>query len=74
MHGVDFHVAAGEILVIVGRNGMGKTTLMKSLIGMLPARAGSIVLDGTDLAHLPSHARVAKGLAFVPQGRVISPP
>ena len=71
LHGIDFTVAPGEIVVFVGRNGMGKTTLMKSLIGMLPARAGSIVLDGTDLAHLPSHARVAKGLAFVPQGRMI---
>jgi urea transport system ATP-binding protein len=50
---------------------MGKTTLMKSLIGMLPSRAGSIMLDGSDLAPLKSHARVAKGLAFVPQGRMI---
>jgi urea transport system ATP-binding protein len=71
LHGIDFKVAPGEIVVFVGRNGMGKTTLMKSLIGMLPLRTGSITLDGTDLAPLPSHARVAKGLAFVPQGRMI---
>jgi urea transport system ATP-binding protein len=73
LHGIDFNVAPGEIVVFVGRNGMGKTTLMKSLIGMLPVRAGSIMLDGVDLAHLPSHTRVAKGLAFVPQGRMIFP-
>ena len=71
LHGIDFNVAEGEIVVFVGRNGMGKTTLMKSLIGMLPARAGSIRLDGTDLAPLKTHARVAKGLAYVPQGRMI---
>ncbi len=71
LHGIDFNVAPGEIVVFVGRNGMGKTTLMKSLIGMVPAWAGSIMLDGTDLAPLKSYARVAKGLAFVPQGRMI---
>jgi urea transport system ATP-binding protein len=71
LHGIDFNLAPGEIVVFVGRNGMGKTTLMKSLIGMIPAWAGSITLDGTDLASLKSHARVAKGLAFVPQGRMI---
>jgi urea transport system ATP-binding protein len=71
LHGINFTVAPGEIVVLVGRNGMGKTTLMKSLIGMLPSRAGSIMLDGSDLAPLKSHARVAKGLAFVPQGRMI---
>jgi urea transport system ATP-binding protein len=73
LHGIDFNVAAGEIVVFVGRNGMGKTTLMKSMIGMLPVRAGNIMLDGVDLAHLPSHSRVARGLAFVPQGRMIFP-
>ncbi len=71
LHGIDFNVAPGEIVVLVGRNGMGKTTLMKSLIGMVPVRGGHITLDGTDLAPLPSHARVACGLAFVPQGRMI---
>jgi urea transport system ATP-binding protein len=71
LHAIDFSVAPGEIVVLVGRNGMGKTTLMKSLIGMLPVRGGTITLDGTELAPLPSHARVARGLAFVPQGRMI---
>jgi urea transport system ATP-binding protein len=71
LHGLDFDVAPGEIVVLVGRNGMGKTTLMKSLIGMVPVRQGAIVMDGVDISHLPSHQRVARGLAFVPQGRMI---
>jgi urea transport system ATP-binding protein len=71
LHGIDFNVGPGEIVVFVGRNGMGKTTLMKSLIGMVPVWSGSIMLDGADLAPLKSYARVAKGLAFVPQGRMI---
>jgi urea transport system ATP-binding protein len=71
LHGLNFSVARAEILVVVGRNGMGKSTLMKSLIGMVPVKAGRIELDGTDVAHFKSHRRVAKGLAFVPQGRMI---
>ena len=68
---VSFSVAKGETLAIMGRNGMGKTTLLKALIGMLPLRGGSIELDGTELAGMPSHRRVAAGLGFVPQGRMI---
>ena len=71
LHDLDFSVAAGEIVAVMGRNGMGKTTLMKSLIGMVPERQGRICLDGADLAGLPSHLRVRNGLAFVPQGRMI---
>jgi urea transport system ATP-binding protein len=58
-------------VALVGRNGMGKSTLMKSLIGVMPARSGRIVVDGTDVAGLPSYQRVARGLAYVPQGRQI---
>jgi urea transport system ATP-binding protein len=50
---------------------MGKSTLMKSLIGTMPARSGTIAIDGADVTALPSHQRVAKGLAYVPQGRQI---
>ena len=71
VQGATFSVAKGETLAIMGRNGMGKTTLLKALIGMLPLRGGSIRLDGTELAGLPSHRRVAAGLGFVPQGRMI---
>ena len=71
LHGLNFSVAPAEIVVVVGRNGMGKTTLMKSLIGMVPVKQGHIELNGTDIAHFKSHRRVVKGIAFVPQGRMI---
>jgi urea transport system ATP-binding protein len=71
LHGIDLSVGRGEIVVLVGRNGMGKSTLMKSLIGVMPARSGQIVVDGADVTKLPSHQRVARGLAYVPQGRQI---
>jgi urea transport system ATP-binding protein len=71
LHGIDLSVARGEIVVLVGRNGMGKSTLMKSLIGVMPMRSGQIFVDGADVTKLPSHRRVARGLAYVPQGRQI---
>ncbi|HRN77471.1 urea ABC transporter ATP-binding subunit UrtE, partial [Ottowia sp.] len=70
---VSFKLAHGESVAIMGRNGMGKTTLLKALIGMLPSRSGRIVLDGSDLTTLKSYRRVERGLAFVPQGRMIFP-
>jgi len=71
LHGVDFSVTPGEIVAVVGRNGMGKSTLMKSLIGVIPTRSGQVLIDGGDVTALPSHSRVARGLAYVPQGRQI---
>ncbi len=71
LHGIDLSVGAGEIVALVGRNGMGKSTLMKSMIGVMPSRSGQIVVDGVDVTSLPSHRRVASGLAYVPQGRQI---
>ena len=71
LHGLNFNVAPAEIVVVVGRNGMGKSTLMKSLIGMVPVKSGQIQLDGTDVTQFKSHRRVAKGIAIVPQGRMI---
>ncbi|TXM92880.1 urea ABC transporter ATP-binding subunit UrtE [Methylobacterium sp. WL30] len=71
LHGLNFQVAPGEIVAVMGRNGMGKTTLMKTLMGIVPVKAGSIRVDGTEIGALKSHARVAKGLAYVPQGRII---
>jgi urea transport system ATP-binding protein len=70
---VSFRLGDQEALAIMGRNGMGKTTLLKALIGMLPSRSGRIALDGQDLSSAPSHQRVRSGLAFVPQGRMIFP-
>ena len=71
IHGIDLAVAPGEIVALVGRNGMGKSTLMKSLIGIMPARSGQILIDGTDVTAMATHQRVARGLAYVPQGRQI---
>ena len=70
---MSFTLKDEEILAIMGRNGMGKTTLLKALIGILPSKAGSIKLGEQELTGLPSYERVRKGLAFVPQGRMIFP-
>jgi len=71
LHGLDFTVKPGEIVAVVGRNGMGKSTLMKSLIGILPTASGSVTLGDAQVQKLPSHARVKQGIAYVPQGRQI---
>lgn len=71
LHGIELAVAPGEIVAVVGRNGMGKSTLMKSLIGIMPIRSGQVLVERSEVTALPSHARVAKGLAYVPQGRQI---
>ena len=68
---LNMRIGENEIVAIVGRNGMGKTTLMKSLVGMHPSSAGSIRLGGQDLAPLQSYQRVRAGIGFVPQGRMI---
>jgi urea transport system ATP-binding protein len=70
---IGFRLAEQETVAIMGRNGMGKTTLLKSLIGLLPARSGSVSLEGQPLLDRRSHERVAAGLAYVPQGRMIFP-
>ncbi len=69
--GMNLTVKPKEIVAILGRNGMGKTTLMKSLIGMIPSKSGSVSLDGEELSAMKSHERVGAGLGFVPQGRMI---
>lgn len=73
IHGISFAMNQDETLAVMGRNGMGKTTLFKALIGVVPSGAGSIRLDGHELMGLPAHKRVAAGLAYVPQGRMIFP-
>jgi urea transport system ATP-binding protein len=70
---MTFTAPQGEILGIIGRNGMGKSTLFRSLIGMIPTRSGKITLNGKEITNQPSHRRVAQGVAFVPQGRMIFP-
>ncbi|KQT47390.1 urea ABC transporter ATP-binding subunit UrtE [Aureimonas sp. Leaf454] len=69
--GVDFHMAEGEYLGILGHNGMGKTTLMKTLMGQLPATAGTVRFSGADITRRPTHERSRLGLGLVPQGREI---
>ncbi|MBO0662520.1 ABC transporter ATP-binding protein [Jiella sp. MQZ9-1] len=71
--GVDFTMAEGEFLGILGHNGMGKTTLMRTIMGSLPATAGSIHFAGTDVTKLATHQRSRLGLGLVPQGREIFP-
>jgi urea transport system ATP-binding protein len=70
---ISFDMAEEETLAIMGRNGMGKTTLLKGIIGILPLRSGSLFLEEKDLTGTPSYERVASGLAYVPQGRRIFP-
>ena len=73
LHGIDIELGDGEILAVVGRNGMGKTTLMRSLMGIVPAAEGKVTLSNTDISNMISHERVRGGLAYVPQGRMIFP-
>jgi urea transport system ATP-binding protein len=71
LRNVSMQVQLGKITVVLGRNGVGKTTLLKSLMGVVPIRSGSIALQGNRLDALPSYERVRAGVGFVPQGREI---
>ena len=73
LHGVDLGIGEGEVVGILGHNGMGKSTLLKTLMGFLPARAGSVRYYGTDITRLPPNERVRLGIGYVPQGRGIFP-
>jgi branched-chain amino acid transport system ATP-binding protein len=69
LHGVDFEVRRGETVALMGRNGMGKTTLLRSLMGLTPPRRGRVLIDGRDMTGAPTHAVARAGLALVPEGR-----
>lgn len=73
VHGVSLTVPTGAVFAVMGHNGAGKTTLLKTIMGLLPARRGSIVLAGEDITSLRTHQRVARGLAYVPQGQLSFP-
>ena len=70
---IDLDVAVGTRLCLMGRNGMGKTTLLKCLMGLIPITSGDIKFDGTDLRVLPAESRARLGIGYVPQGRDIFP-
>ncbi|MEQ9056571.1 MAG: urea ABC transporter ATP-binding subunit UrtE [Roseovarius confluentis] len=71
LHGLDLNVKPGEIVAIMGRNGMGKTTLMKTLMGIMPSTSGAVSVEGAEVTDLKPHQRVKNGIAYVPQGRMI---
>jgi urea transport system ATP-binding protein len=71
LRGVSFNLEKGKCLALLGRNGVGKTTLLKCLMGVLPVAAGNVALEGRDITRLKPHQRAALGMAYVPQGREI---
>ena len=73
IHGVNFSLEKGDRVSLIGRNGVGKTTLMKTVMGVLPASSGSIQFKGEELRKVPAHHRSARGIAFVEQGHGIFP-
>ena len=73
LNGIELHVAAGEFVGVLGHNGMGKTTLLRTLMGFVPAQRGRIVFDEVDVTREPPYARARRGLGYVSQGRDIFP-
>jgi branched-chain amino acid transport system ATP-binding protein len=73
LQGVSLGVARGQVVALLGRNGMGKTTLIRSVIGFTPPRSGRVAFDGTDITRLASDRIVALGVGLVPQGRRVFP-
>ena len=73
LRGVDFVVRRGETVGLMGRNGMGKTTLLRSVLGLVRPRSGTVRIAGTDVTQAATHAIVRKGIAYVPEGRGIFP-
>ena len=73
LHGVSLTAKPGEITCVMGRNGVGKTTLLRTIMGQLRAKAGSVRLKDQDLSQAPAHLRARAGIALVPQGREIFP-
>ncbi len=71
LHGVDFTVGRGETIGLMGRNGMGKSTLLKSLMGLVKPRAGSVIITGRDMTGQPPYEVARMGVAYVPEGRGI---
>lgn len=70
---LSFEAPAGKVTALLGRNGVGKTTLLRCLMGLVPVKTGSVQFDGRDITALPAHLRVRAGIGYVPQGREIFP-
>ena len=73
LHGVSLDVKPGEVVAVIGRNGVGKSTLMRAIMGLTPPRSGEILFKGQQIEQLPSHRIARLGLGYVPQGRRIFP-
>lgn len=73
LHGVDFAVRRGEAVALMGRNGMGKSTLLKSILGLVRARSGTVSIKGLDMTRAAPHAIARAGIAYVPEGRGVFP-
>jgi len=73
LQGISLRVDRGEVLAILGRNGMGKTTLIRTIVGFTPPREGRVIYEGTEITRLPPFRMVALGMALVPQGRRVFP-
>ncbi len=73
LRNVSFEVGADQVVCLMGRNGVGKTTLLKTIMGLLRSKTGQILFNGADVSHEPPDRRVRRGLAYVPQGREIFP-
>ncbi|MDP6175017.1 MAG: urea ABC transporter ATP-binding subunit UrtE, partial [Rhodospirillales bacterium] len=73
LRGVGFEAEKGKITCILGRNGVGKTSLMRAIVGQHPVSAGNIIWEEDEITHVPAYGRAARGIAYVPQGREIFP-
>ena len=73
LRNIDLSIAPGQMVCLIGLNGVGKTTLLKTIIGLLRQRSGSLAFEGRDVSALPPHRRARAGIGYVPQGREIIP-
>jgi branched-chain amino acid transport system ATP-binding protein len=73
LQGISLRIEAGEVVAVIGRNGVGKTTLVRSIVGLTPARRGRVLFKDTDITRMPPHRIAQLGVGLVPQGRRIFP-